>query len=148
MASLPTIASAPSTCGRPSAPAAGTPTGRLPSPSAIGSDAPGTPRTQAGSVDPAGAASNQSRALPLISGQSRGPHRARLRGGVESPRLVRPSVFLARSARLARYAVAQRVQNSRVWPHNGLRMRPTYETAAGCLLPTAYFRVDFRPEER
>src|SRR3989442_3319319 len=50
--------------------------------------------------------SNQSRALPLISRQS--------------PRLVRPSVFLARSARLARYAVAQRVQNSRVWPHNGL----------------------------
>ena len=28
---------------------------------------------------------NQSRALPLISQQSRGPHRARLRGGVESP---------------------------------------------------------------
>src|SRR3989442_1155781 len=55
---------------------------------------------------------NQSRALPLISRQS--------------PCLVRPSVFLARSARLARYAVAQRVQNSRVWPHNGLKTRPTY----------------------
>src|SRR2546422_477691 len=52
--------------------------------------------------------SNQSRALPLTSRQS--------------PRLVRPSVFLARSARLARYAVAQRVQNSRVWPHNGLKV--------------------------
>src|SRR2546425_7198507 len=58
------------------------------------------------------AGSNPSRALPLISWQS--------------PRLVRPSVFLARSARLARYAVAQRVQNSRVWPHNGLKTRPTY----------------------
>src|SRR5213594_4145964 len=63
----------------------------------------------------------QRRALGAPARQSRGPHRARLRGGVESPRLVRPSVFLARSARLARYAVAQRVQNSRVWPHNGLR---------------------------
>src|SRR2546425_2641042 len=60
------------------------------------------------------AGSNPSRALPLISWQS--------------PRLVRPSVFLARSARLARYAVAQRVQNSRVWPHNGLKTRPTYAT--------------------
>src|SRR5438128_1734665 len=36
------------------------------------------------------AGSNQARALTLISRQSRGPHRARLRGGVESPRLVRP----------------------------------------------------------
>src|SRR5213594_4709543 len=63
----------------------------------------------------------QRRALGAPARQSRGPHRARLRGGVESPRLVRPSVFLARSARLARDAVAQRVQNSRVWPHNGLR---------------------------
>src|SRR5438093_5472375 len=91
------------------------------------------------------AESNQSRALPLISStptrqrralgaparQSRGPHRARLRGGVESPRLVRPSVFLARSARLARYAVAQRVQNSRVWPHNGLKQNRTSGASPG-----------------
>src|SRR5438128_376693 len=34
--------------------------------------------------------------------------------------------LLARFARLARYAVAQRVQNSRFGPHNGLKMRPTY----------------------
>src|SRR3989442_14508382 len=63
--------------------------------------------------------SNQSRALPLISRQS--------------PRLVRPSVFLARSARLARYAVAQRVQNSRVWPHNGLKSRGYTELAGAGL---------------
>src|SRR5438128_8066087 len=35
--------------------------------------------------------------------------------------------LLARFARLARYAVAQRVQNSRFGPHNGLKMRPTYK---------------------
>src|SRR2546425_4274008 len=63
------------------------------------------------------AGSNQSRALPALPLISR-----------QSPRLVRPSVFLARSARLARYAVAQRVQSSRVWPHNGLKMRPTYSS--------------------
>jgi hypothetical protein len=34
--------------------------------------------------------------------------------------------FLARFARLVRYAVPQRVQNSRWCPHNGLKTRPTY----------------------
>ena len=37
------------------------------------------------SVTSAGDPASQPRALPLISRQSRGPHRARLRGGVESP---------------------------------------------------------------
>src|SRR5438874_2109564 len=41
-------------------------------------------------------------------------------GSRQSPRLVRPSISLARCARLARYAVPQRVRNARFEPHNGL----------------------------
>src|SRR5213594_1201052 len=90
----------------------------------------------------------QRRALGAPARQSRGPHRARLRGGVESPRLVRPSVFLARSARVARYAVAQRVQNSRVWPHNGRKTRPTYCQLAARVRSSASRALPWPPSAR
>src|SRR6059036_234742 len=49
-------------------------------------------------------------------------------GPGRGPRLVRPASFGA-LPRLARYAVPQRVQNSRFGPHNGLKTRPTYAFA-------------------